>query len=232
MSSQIQDSRYDPNDLRVLFVEGARHMGLSLDRKAIDNLLIYCRELRKWNSTINLVAAAPIRDIIDLHFFDSLALLPLLQSFCPWSSLLDIGSGAGFPGLALKAAVPDWPMTLVEPRQKRVVFLRHVVRSLGVSGIEIHEQHLTPDSAAQRRDIGVFPILTGRAVSDLRVFLRLASNFCQTGGHVFCMKGKKADEEIHHWHQDISSPMQLAARHPYTLPFSRARREIIVFRKD
>jgi len=233
MNAPDQKNR-DTALLRDYLSDGMQRLGISLDPEAVDRLFAYCRELIKWNKTINLVAAAPLRDLVELHFLDSLALLPLLNSLCPSASLLDIGSGAGFPGLALKAASPDRPVTLVEPRQKRATFLRHVIRQLGLTGATVHTLHLSPNDAGQRRDIGLFAAVTSRAVADLATFLPLAAAFCLPGGCVFCMKGKKAEEEIDRWLAERRAPLplQLHRRHSYTLPCSGAQREILVFRKD
>jgi len=227
------DKNRDLSLFRDCLTDGLRHLGISLDPPVVERLFAYCRELVKWNKTINLVGAAPLRELVELHFLDSLALLPMLQSLCPVSSpLLDIGSGAGFPGLVLKAADPERPVALVEPRQKRATFLRHLIRHLGLAGVTVHTLHLSADDAGQRQDPGLFAAVTSRAVADLATFLPLAAAFCLPGGYVFCMKGKKAEEELDRWRTERSAPLQLHRRHPYTLPCSGAQREILVFRKD
>ena len=108
--------------------EGLGAMAITLDGQAQERLLTYCGELLRWSARINLVAKAPLRETIETHFLDSLTLLRVLPPpERTQQPLLDIGTGAGFPGLALKAARPEIPVILVEPRQKRVSFLRHVI---------------------------------------------------------------------------------------------------------
>jgi len=126
--------------------QGLEQMGLDdfVDQKARLRLLTYIQELRKWNQKMNLIARhTDDRQIVENHFLDSLTLLPHLRS---WSgggagpqraALLDIGTGAGFPGLALKAVCPDLDVTLVEPREKRVSFLKHIIRTLQLDAVEV-----------------------------------------------------------------------------------------------
>ena len=233
MSGPVEDNSCDPIALRGYFSEGLRHMGLSLDEGDVDRLLVYCRELMKWNRTINLVAAAPIRAIIDLHFLDALAMLPVLQSLCPSASLLDIGTGAGFPGLVVKAAFPEIKLTLLEPRQKRVSFLNHIIRTLSLKAVKVLPLHLEAGKAEHAALVGRHSVVTSRALADISGFLRLAASVCQPGGYALCMKGPRAAEEITSMQQDDNeqSPFRLDNTIPYTLPFSGQQRSIVIFQK-
>ncbi len=144
--------------------------------------------------------------------------------------MLDIGSGAGFPGLVLKAAYPEPRVVLVEPRQKRASFLRHIIRTLKLTGIEVYTLHLTPDDPRQQQKLGRFPLITSRALTDLGGFLSLAAAYCAPAGFVLGMKGRKASEELSQWQQSQpDSPFTQVARHTYTLPFSDIQRHILVF---
>ena len=104
--------------------------------------MLYFAELRKWMRRINLVARETTTEqLLELHFLDSLTLAPLVAHH-PNLHLLDIGSGAGFPGLVLAAVLPEARFTLIEPRQKRAVFLRHVARRLGLSYVQVVEERV------------------------------------------------------------------------------------------
>lgn len=213
------------------FTEGSRQLGLTLDNAALRRLTGYFQELWKWNRKMNLVASASAKEIIDSHFLDSLALAPVLFSLSNAGPLLDIGSGAGFPGLVLKAAYPELQTVLVEPRQKRATFLRHVIRSLELTDIDVHTLHLTPDDRRQMEQLGRFPVITSRALTDIGGFLALASSFCEPKGFILCMKGRKAADELAHWQRNNSgSPFLLVSRHTYPLPFSDIQRQILVLR--
>lgn len=108
---------------RRLLLDGAAQLGINLEPAACERLQIYLNELMKWNQRINLIARnTGEQQAIEIHFLDSLALLPLLTRTDDAVHLLDVGSGAGFPGLVLACVLPEAHFTLVEPRQKRVSF--------------------------------------------------------------------------------------------------------------
>lgn len=150
---------------------GLNRLGLSLNDRAIERLLLYCSELRKWNRKVNLIAhETTAAEIVEKHFLDSLALLPLLDRYGGQSaSLLDVGSGAGFPGLVVAAACPELRVILLEPRQKRTAFLRHIVRTLGLSNVQVREERLEQGQPLSEQ----FTFITSRAVAAPEVFLPL-----------------------------------------------------------
>ena len=108
------------SDNRQLLRTGSQRLGIPLGDEAIERLLIYLAQLMKWSRRVNLIARdTPEEQAVELHFLDSLTLAPLLQE--PEAvHLLDVGTGAGFPGLVLACVLPEARFTLVEPRQKRV----------------------------------------------------------------------------------------------------------------
>lgn len=220
-------------ECRETMAMGANSLGIRLDTAGIDRLCLYFTELLKWNSTMNLVARAPDRQIIETHFLDSLTLLPLLDGFPAPPALLDVGSGAGFPGLVVKTVRPHLAVTLVEPRAKRVSFLKHVIRTLGLSGISVLAARLekgTPFLGGASRQ---FQVITSRAFTDIARFLELAAPFSPAGGKVICMKGPKAEEEIETWELQSRGSYTLSGITDCTLPFSKATRKLVVFtRRD
>ncbi len=209
-------------------------MGVTLDAQARKRLLRYCAELTRWSAKINLVAKAPLRETWETHFLDSLTLLRILPS--PESAqqpLLDIGTGAGFPGLALKAARPELPVILVEPRQKRVSFLRHVIRTLGLKDIEVLCGRLEKNSGEVDGQILSAPLITSRAFTDIGEFLLHTAAISPTGARVICMKGPKAGEEIAAWRlAQPDSPYRLQEIIELTLPFSGKMRNLVIFSKE
>lgn len=212
---------------RDLLVQGSKALGLQLGSREIDRLARYHAELAKWNLKMNLVARADVPEIIETHFLDSLTLLPHLPGEKP--ELLDVGSGAGFPGLVLKAACPQLILTLIEPRAKRAAFLRHIVRNLALDQVEVMEKRLEPALAGQ---LPAYPCITSRAVAAISEFLALAAPFSPAGGTVICMKGPRAEEEISQWqHDQPASPYRLREVVPLALPFTRATRHLVIFTK-
>ncbi len=212
---------------------GANSLGIRLDETVIDRLCLYFAELLKWNSKMNLVAKASDRQIIETHFLDSLTLLPLLDGFPVPPALLDVGSGAGFPGLVLKTARPRLPVTLVEPRAKRVSFLKHMVRTLGLHGISVLATRLEKGICTLAGSPRQFQVITSRAFTDIAQLLELAAPFSPAGGKVICMKGPKAGEEVETWERQPHSPYTLSGITTCILPFSKATRKLVIFtRKD
>jgi 16S rRNA (guanine527-N7)-methyltransferase len=208
---------------------GLESLGLApLPSASLSQLWLYFTELAKWNRTINLVAQAPDPEILENHFLDSLTLLPELTA----GPLLDVGSGAGFPGLVLKIARPELSVTLLEPRQKRVSFLRHIIRTLQLTGIEVVDSRLEGNDQAFSRSHGQFSIITCRALAEIAPFLAMVEAISPPQGQVLCMKGPKANEELAAWReQSPGSPFAVERQLSFSLPFSGARRSLIIFKK-
>ena len=219
---------------KEILAEGLTAMGIALDREAQDRLVTYCAELLRWSAKINLVAKAELREIWETHFLDSLSLLRVLPPpKKTQQTLLDIGTGAGFPGLALKAARPELPVILVEPRQKRVSFLRHVIRTLGLKNIEVLCGRLEKNSAEVDGRTLAVPIITSRAFTNIAEFLLHTATVNPVGGQVICMKGPRAEQEIGAWRaEQPDSPYRLQEIVELILPFSGKARNLVIFSKE
>lgn len=217
------------NFSRIL-LHGCRQLEVAISDEAVVRLEIFYQELVKWNRKMNLVAQAPEQEIIESHFLDSLTLLAILDANAE-RSLLDVGTGAGFPGLVVKACRPDLKLTLVEPRNKRVSFLRHIVRTLRLDQIDILAKRLEPEFNAENDK--KHPLITSRAVSQIHEFLDLVADHCPSGGMVVCMKGPKAQEEISLWQEKApASPFVLTGRVQKILPYSKSIRNLILFQRQ
>ena len=225
-----------------ILAEGVRRLALDPDEVAIARLCRYYDELRKWSRRINLVAAAPRRELLETHFLDSLTLWPLLANLADLDNvepgdpltLLDVGSGAGFPGLALKCWRPRaLAVTLMEPRLKRVSFLRHVIRTLELKdGMRVLARRLEPGAEADPELAGGFEVITSRAFTTIAPFLELCAPLSPPGGLVVCMKGPRAEAELADWQaRQPHSPYCLDETADFILPFSGARRHLLVFRR-
>ena len=205
-------------------------MGLpELSAEAEQNLLGYFHELKHWSRKINLIAkGANDKEILEKHFLDSLTLLPFLQE--KETHLLDIGTGAGFPGLVCKAVQPDLHLTLVEPRLKRVSFLRNMIRKLGCTDVSVLACRVE-DKKTLPSDAG-FTHITSRAVSDLQLFLAMSKRFMKPGVQVICMKGPKWQEELTAWQEsEQSGTIKLYQHEQYTLPQAAGSRHLLFFEK-
>lgn len=211
-----------------LLIQGAREFGVCLDEKALKAFDIYLKELLKWNQKINLTAIRSEKGIVLKHFLDSLSVKPYLPE---QSSILDIGSGAGFPGIPLKIVRPALQMTLIDSVRKKVDFQRHVIRMLGLRGTEVIH------GRAQDREIvqnlgGRFDITLSRAFSDLRTFLVLSFPFLKGGGTAIAMKGEPDDKEIGLLAEADETPYRLKRAIKLAFPFGHFKRTILLFEKQ
>src|SRR5437762_2989627 len=120
------------DQLPRVFIEGLQQLGLHLSEHQIEQFLRYQEELLDWNTRINLTAITEPQEIFIKHFLDSLSLLTVYDT--PQTRLLDIGSGAGFPGLPLKVLRSDWQVTLLEATGKKVSFLQYLIEVLQLDG--------------------------------------------------------------------------------------------------
>jgi len=210
-----------------LLIEGAKVFGVHLDEEAVKRFDIYLKQLIKWNQKINLTAIRSEEGIVLRHFLDSLSVKPYLSG---QSCVLDIGSGAGFPGIPLKIAQPSLRMTLIDSVRKKVDFQRHVIRMLGLRGTE------TIHGRAQDRETvqnlgGRFDITLSRAFSDLRAFLVLSLPFLKEGGTAIAMKGETDDAERGVLDETEETAYRLTRVVKLALPFSHFKRTILLFER-
>ncbi len=212
---------------RRLLIEGAKTFGIHLDEKTMEAFDLYLRELLKWNEKMNLTAIRSEKGIVFKHFLDSLSVFPHLPGI---SSLLDIGSGAGFPGIPLKMIQPSLEVTLIDSVRKKIDFQSHIIRTLGLKGIKaIHGR-------IQDREIlealgGRFDAIIARAFSDLNTLLLLSFPFLKKGGILLAMKGEGAGEELKRLPLSTRNRYRWIKTATFSLPFSSFKRSILLFEK-
>jgi 16S rRNA (guanine527-N7)-methyltransferase len=210
---------------KQLLSSGAKELGIELPDTQVDACFLYIQELKKWNRTVNLSAIRDNRDIIIKHFLDSFA---FSRGFTPGPGLmlLDMGSGAGFPALPLKIAFPDINVTLVESVKKKASFLRHMIRTLEITGAEVADVRtdvLPPDFS------GRFDVVTARAFAKMEKALAEGVRFLRPEGLLILSRGPEEGierEEIERLGYMLDRTEQV------TLPYSDNRRAIWVFRKQ
>lgn len=211
-----------------ILVEGAKAFGVHLNEEAIGAFDLFLKELIKWNRKINLTAIRTEKDVVTKHFIDSLSVHPYLRGAC---SLLDLGSGAGFPGIPLKIADPALEVVLIDSVQKKVDFERHAIRTLGLKEIEaIHGR--IEDREILRRWEHRFDGVVSRALTDLRVFLRLSGPFLKKGGIALAMKGVPEEEEIRSLSEEEKTGYRLREKATFDLPFTSQKRTVLLFEKQ
>ena len=159
------------------------------DEKALDRFEIYQRLLAEWNEKMNLTAITDPVEVAEKHFADSLAALPYLK---PGMKVIDVGTGAGFPGVPLLIMMPELQMTLADSLQKRLTFLEALLQELGLKAALVHgrAEDLGQNKLYRER----FDAATSRAVASLPVLLELTTPFVKVGGTAVAYKGDAAEE--------------------------------------
>lgn len=180
----------------------------------------FLKLLLKWNETYNLTAITDEKEIRIKHFEDSLSPLPFLPDNC---RLLDIGSGAGFPGIPLKIKRPDLEIVLLDSQRKRIAFCEAAIRELRLKNISAI--HGRAEDKKIQNDLGLFDVVISRATFSLEKFLELTLPFAQEKGIAIAMKGPEAETtKISGWN--------LIKNFPYELSQGMGKRVLYIFQKN
>lgn len=205
---------------RNRLAEAAAGYGIELTGQMLDQLQRYAALLEEWNQKINLTAITKPQEVEEKHFLDSLLLAKALPKGP--GKLVDVGSGAGFPGLVVKIFRPRQPVTLMEPTGKRVSFLRLVADELGLDGVELVKERA--EEAARKSWRESYALATARAVAALPALAEYCLPLVQPGGLFIAMKGAGAAAELE---QAARAIEKLGGGEPtqqsYTLPGGDAR---------
>lgn len=203
--------------------------GVALTREQEERFDSYCRLLLEWNEKMNLTAIREPEGVLIKHFIDSLALLKYAE-LPQGAVVIDVGTGAGFPGIPLKIARPDLKLTLLDSLNKRLVFLQEVSQALGIEAKLIHsraEEGGKLPGLRQRFDVAV-----SRAVASLNLLAEYCLPFVKTGGVFLAAKGPEIEEELSQGEKAIrllGGNVEKVER--YALP-DESRRTLVVIRKE
>ncbi len=168
--------------------------GVEIDDALSQKLCVYAQLLREWNEKINLTAILDDEGIALKHFLDCLVVGKCAE-FKAGQKLIDVGTGAGFPGLVLAAAFPEINVTLLDSTGKKLKAVEDIAKNMGVSNVEI--VHARAEEAGQKPVFREqYDFATARAVAELRVLLEYTLPFVKVGGHFLSLKGASALEEI------------------------------------
>jgi len=179
--------------LRNFFVEGLRRLNIELTAQQREQFERYQQELLDWNKRVNLTAITDPEEVLLKHFLDSLSLL--MVSDRAEVRLLDIGAGAGFPGLPLKIVRPQWEVMLLEATGKKVTFLEHIIETLQLKNVlAVHARAEELAHKAEYR--GKFDVVTARAVASLPMLLEYAAPYCKVRGQIILLKKGEIAEEL------------------------------------
>ena len=168
--------------------------GVELTADKQDKLNLYGNLLLEWNEKMHLTAIKEPKEVLYKHFYDCILFFKNVE-IPQNATLIDIGTGAGFPGLVLKIVRPDIEVTLLDSLNKRLVFLNEVIAALGLKGIKtVHSR--AEDGGKNKLYREKFQIATARAVASMPVLLEYCLPFVEKGGQFVAMKGPTAREEI------------------------------------
>ena len=207
-------------------LEGARRLGIDVGPDAVDRLLRFAGIVSTGDGA-NVTAIRAFDQVLVLHVLDSLAGLRVLDRLPGDGSLVDVGTGAGFPGLALACARPQWSWTLIDATRKKIEFVRSTAAMLGLSGVNTVWGRV--EELGRREGFrDAFAVAVARAVAPLAVLVELALPLVRAGGHLIAYKGPRAEEEL----RDAQSALaeltgELVAVDRFQLPFDGGERALV-----
>lgn len=173
-------------DLRAQLDQGCAALSIDLSEAQKQQLLDYVALLVKWNKVYNLTSVRDPAQMLSRHIIDSLSVLPYLEA----SSLLDVGTGGGLPGIPAAIAHPDCTVTLLDSNSKKTRFLQQVKAELGLGNVTVVHGRVEQVSLPQ------FAIITARAFASIEDILSLAGQHCEQGGRLVLMKGVYPEQEL------------------------------------
>ncbi len=173
---------------QILLAGGLARLNLALSLEAQQKLLDYLALVQKWNKVYNLTAVRDADKMLTHHLLDSLAVVPHVANA---KTILDVGSGAGLPGIPLALALPDVRVTLLDSNHKKTAFLNQAVIELKLSNVEVVCERVEKYQQKQ-----IFNVVVSRAFSDLTEFVTLAGRLLAPDGTLLAMKGVHPFEEL------------------------------------
>ncbi len=217
----------DPKDLQLLR-QGAREFGVELSQQQISLFDLFLEGLRSWNRRMNLTGISEGREMIIKLLLDPLVAVPHLPSR---GTVLDVGSGAGIPGLPLKIAVRELELHLVESKAKKVSFLRTMIRNLGLSGITAYEGR-AEDGFAAAGLLPSYDIVTARALAPLAKTIDICYPYLSKGGALVTFKGAKVQKEIEESEKLLDAlHLEISKNVSYRLPETKGIRYLVILKE-
>jgi 16S rRNA (guanine527-N7)-methyltransferase len=175
-----------------IICEGAKNLDIQIDKRKIEKFAIHALELMKWNQKTNLTAITDPFEVAVKHFLDSIVPVKIIPSN---ASLLDIGSGGGFPGIPLKIILPSLSVTLIDASRKKVSFLKHIIRILelkNIDALQIRAEEFANKPGVAKK----FNVIISRAFSSMTTFALTALPFLKKEGAIIAMRGNVSGDDI------------------------------------
>ena len=211
-------------------VRGCQQLGIQLTEEQIRTFRVYRDHLQSWNPRKGLISPGDEQKMGSRHFLDSLSLLKVLD-LRDGAKVLDVGSGAGFPGLPLKLCRPGIFLTILEPKEKRFYFLKNTVTTLGLERVSLYRR--TAQDAYRDHSLNEeFDLVLARAVAGMKKLIALCFPFVRQGGVFVAYKGRRAREEVSRASAQIEEAGgELLGVVPVGVPGVSARRYLVLMRK-
>lgn len=208
------------------FQKACKFLQIELTEEHLDKFKLYSKELAKWNEKINLISRkSDTPQDIYRHFLDSLLILNAIK--IPFqTNLLDLGSGAGFPGLPLKILRKDIFLTLLESKRKKAFFLEHIVDILNLKNTIVLNQR-AEELSLNSDYFEKFDLTTARLLGKLDKITKIAHHFLKVGGLLVCYKGKSVEEEL----KKLSKDFELEKKFVYENSVFGLQRNLIILKK-
>lgn len=220
------------NQFQTKMESGLKEINLSLTQQQMDQFYQYYELLVEWNKVMNLTTIIEMEDVITKHFIDSISLIKINDTFGSTpSTIIDVGTGAGFPGIPLKIVFPELNITLLDSLNKRVKFLNEVVAQLQLKNITaIHGR--AEDYGKDKKYREQFDYCVSRAVANISTLSEYCVPFIKVGGSFISYKSGKIDEELESGKKAISTlGAKLEDIVKFQLPGTDAERSFVVIKK-
>ena len=223
-------------DWENLIIDGAKAFQIRVDKQMVRQFSLHARGLLQWNQKINLTAITDPGEIALKHFLDSLAPARWIP---PSATLLDIGSGGGFPGIPLKVFIPSLAVTLIDGSRKKINFLKHCIRTLQLENIDarqVRAEELAKDADVASR----FDVIISRALSSLTAFVKLALPLLADRGTIIALKGEMDQLKVVELQSTVLEKIPPSTDEPcpytltlenYYLPVIQLKRSMLIIRK-
>lgn len=205
----------------------AVQFGIKLSEEQQNQFYQYMQLLIEWNKKMNLTAITEPQEVLTKHFIDSLSIVPYITEK---EKILDIGTGAGFPGIPLKIVLLKNPITLLDSLNKRILFLQEVVKQLDLEEIEAIHGRAEEFCKEDRRE--GYDVVASRAVAKLNVLLEYMLPFTKVGGRCICMKALDIEEELKEARRAIEALGGVIEKvEEITLENTDIKRNIVIIKK-
>lgn len=202
--------------MRGVLEDGIARLGLEVSTAQVDALMDYLALLQKWNKAYNLTAIKDPKQMVIYHVLDSLAIVPYIKG----DTVLDVGTGAGMPGVMLAIICPEKHITMLDSNGKKTRFLQNLKREMKLENIRIINDRVEAVPADNQ-----FDCITSRAFASLSDMVALTRHLLAPSGMMAAMKGPKADQEI----IEAGLPSEQVRKYDLDVPFLNEARHLLVF---